>query len=102
MTRALILGAALLIVGSGTPPQSVPSAADLDTLLAPVALYPDQLLGPMLICAGNPGKVAALSEWMRSQQSLKGSELSAAATQSGFEDCHAALVLFPEVVHWME
>ena len=102
MTRAFILAGALLIVGSGTPTQSVPSAGDLDTLLAPVALYPDQLLGPMLICAGNPGKVAALSEWMRSQQSLKGSDLQAAAVQAGFEDCHAALVLFPDVVNWME
>ena len=103
MTRALILGAALLIAsGSASPTQSVPSAADLDNLLAPVALYPDQLLAPMLVCAGNPGKVAALSEWMRSQQSLKGTDLQAAAAQSGFEDCHAALVLFPDVVNWME
>ena len=38
MTRALILGAALLIAsGSASPTQSVPSAADLDNLLAPVA-----------------------------------------------------------------
>ena len=101
--RASILAAVLLLaIGAGAPTQSAPKPSDLDTLLAPVALYPDQLLGPMLVCAGNPGKVAALSEWMRSQPSLKGGDLQAAATQAGFDDCHAALVLFPEVVNWME
>jgi hypothetical protein len=102
MTRVFMLAAGLLLAANGgKPAQTVPQAADLDTLLAPVALYPDQLLGPMLVCAGNPGKVAALSEWMHSQQSLKGSDLQAAAAQSGFDDSYVALVLFPEVVNWM-
>src|SRR5580765_5315402 len=99
MTRALILAAGLLLAASsGAATQQ--AAADLDSLLAPIALYPDQLLGPMLICAGNPGKVAAFDEWLRSQ-TAKGSDLQAAAVQGGFEDCHAALVPFPEVVTWM-
>ena len=36
----------------------------LDKLLAPVALYPDQLLSQMLICAGNPARVQELSGWL--------------------------------------
>jgi hypothetical protein len=101
MTRVLFLAAALVAAaGSGASMQTA-SATDLDTLLAPVALYPDQLLGPMLICAGNPGKVAALSEWLRSHESTTGSELQAAAAQSGFDDNYVALVPFPEVIHWM-
>ena len=61
---SLIVSAAIVSFSSGapngsapsgsTPAQSVPSAAELDTLLASVALYPDQLLGPMLIAAGPP------------------------------------------------
>src|SRR5215471_15605926 len=102
MIRALTITAGLLLaLAGGSSTQSVPPAADLDSLLAPVALYPDQLLGPMLVCAGNPGKISALSEWMRSQ-TVKGSELQAAASQSGFDDCFVALVLFPDVVHWMD
>jgi Protein of unknown function (DUF3300) len=34
----------------------------LDRLLAPIALYPDQLLAQMLVCAENPGKIGALAE----------------------------------------
>ena len=71
------------------------TAADaLDRLLAPIALYPDQLLAQMLLCAANPGKVATLGEWLASQ-TLKGTELQDAATKSGFEPSFVALVLFP-------
>jgi hypothetical protein len=101
MTRALLLAAALSLTAASGPSTQAAATADLDALLAPVALYPDQLLGPMLICAGNPGKVAALSEWLRSHGSTKGSDLQTAAAQSGFDDSYVALVLFPEVVEWM-
>ncbi len=73
---------------------------ELDRLLAPIALYPDQLLAEMLLCAGNPGKVAALNEWLASQ-TAKGSELQDAAAKSGFEPSFVALVLFPDVVSHM-
>jgi hypothetical protein len=78
-----------------------PSAADLDRLLAPIALYPDQLLAQMLLSATNPGRVGALNEWLASQQALKGSELQDAATKAGFDPSYVALVVFPDVVNAM-
>ena len=78
-----------------------PTATALDQLLAPIALYPDALLAQMLVSASNPGKVAALAEWLASQQALKGTELQDAATKSGFEPSLVALVLFPQVVNAM-
>jgi Protein of unknown function (DUF3300) len=77
------------------------TADALDRLLAPIALYPDALLGQMLLCAANPGKVGALSEWLLSHESLKGTELQDAATAAGFDESFAALALFPEVVNTM-
>jgi hypothetical protein len=84
-----------------TPEKPAPKPDELDRLLAPVALYPDQLLAQMLLCASNPGKVGALSEWLASNQTLKGSELQDAAVKSGFEPSFVALVLFPQVVNTM-
>jgi len=81
-------------------PKQAATPDALDSLLAPIALYPDQLLAQMLLCASNPGKVATLHEWLASQ-TLKGSELQDAATKSGFEASFAALVLFPQVVEAM-
>ncbi len=84
-----------------TPEKPAPKPDELDRLLAPVALYPDQLLAQMLLCASNPGKVGALGEWLASNQTLKGSELQDAAVKSGFEPSFVALVLFPQVVNTM-
>ena len=87
----------------GTPAKAAkaPSADVLDKLLAPIALYPDQLLAQMLLCASNPGKVAALSEWLASHPNEKGTALQDAATKAGFDQSFVALVLFPDVVNDM-
>jgi Protein of unknown function (DUF3300) len=83
-----------------TPSKPAPKPEELDRLLAPVALYPDALLTQMLLCTANPGKVAALNEWLASQ-TAKGTDLQDAATKSGFEASFVALVLFPQVVETM-
>jgi hypothetical protein len=83
----------------GTP--AAPTAAELDKLLAPIALYPDQLLAQMLMCAAKPSKVAALSEWLASHQSQKGTELQDAATKAGFDPEFVAMALFPDVINSM-
>ena len=70
-------------------------------MLAPVALYPDQLLAQMLLCAANPAKVAAFDEWLASHQSATGTALQDAARASGFEPSFVALALFPDVVQTM-
>src|SRR5690242_13211301 len=77
------------------------SAANLDELLAPVALYPDSLLAQMLMSAANPGKIAELDKWLTSNQTLKGTALQDAAVKAGFEPSFVALVLFPQVVTYM-
>ena len=69
--------------------------------VAPIALYPDALLGPMLLSAENPSRIGALSEWLRSHETLKGTALQDAAKASGFTDSYVALVLFPQVVNTM-
>jgi hypothetical protein len=81
--------------------QAVPAPAELDKLIAPVALYPDTLLGQVLMCAGKPARVGALSEWLRSNDQLKGTALQDAAKAAGFEPACVALVIFPDVINAM-
>src|SRR5262245_54630910 len=73
----------------------------LDKLLAPVALYPDQLLAQMLLCSSDPRKVGELSAWLKQMSTLKGSELQKAAEKAGFEPSFVALAPFPQVVDLM-
>ena len=51
--------------------------------------------------ATNPGKVGALSEWLRSHESLSGTALQDAAKAAGFGESFAAIALFPQVVTTM-
>src|SRR5688500_14758611 len=105
-----LIGATMIVVVSlachdGTMAQSKQAAslkpADLDGLLAPVALYPDQLLAQMLLCAAEPAKVVALHTWLQSNTALKGTELQDAATVEGFDPNFVAMTLFPDVVKFM-
>jgi hypothetical protein len=112
MTRRLIAATVLLLMAC-SPPQT-PAAAQaalptqtaaqsplptgtLDQLLAPIALYPDQLLAQMLMSATDPAKITELDKWLKSQK-LKGTQLQDAAVKAGFDASFVALTLFPEVV----
>jgi uncharacterized membrane protein YgcG len=96
-----ISGALIVVVAALSLSAAPLKPAELDTLLGPIALYPDALLSQILLAAENPGKVGALSEWINAQPALKGSELQDAAGKAGFEASFVALTVFPDVVHWM-
>ncbi len=83
--------------GSGTPL----SPEALDRLLAPIALYPDQLLAQMLLCAMDPAGVTALDQFLKSHPTLKGTELQDAALKDNFEPSFVAMALFPQLVSSM-
>jgi hypothetical protein len=108
----MIVATALCFVACGSPrgeaapraqtPQTPQAtAAALDQSLAPVALYPDALLAQMLMCATDPAKVTELDKWLKSNTSLKGTQLQDAAVKASFEPSFVALVLFPTVVERM-
>src|SRR5262245_33361507 len=73
----------------------------LDKLLAPVALYPDQLLAQVLLCSGNSSKVGELGAFLKKNPQLKGSDLQQAVQDAGFEPSFVALAPFPQVVELM-
>jgi hypothetical protein len=76
-------------------------STDLDRLLGPIALYPDQLLAQILLSASDPKKVVELYDWLRINDTLKASALQDAAVKAGYEPSFVALVLFPQVVQQM-
>jgi hypothetical protein len=92
---------AILLAVLGPPAHAQLDPAYLDKLMAPVALYPDQLLAQILLCSGNSSKVSDLGGWLKANVRLKGSELQEAAAQAGFEPSFVALAPFPQVVELM-
>jgi uncharacterized protein DUF3300 len=82
-------------------PQTQQTPSDIDSLVAPIALYPDQLLAQILMCAGDPESVKNLDAFLKANPKLKGTELQDAALLKGFEPSFVALALFPDVVQRM-
>ena len=73
----------------------------LEELLAPIALYPDLLLGQVLAASVNSQEVLDGGNWLLQNQDLKGDELDAAARKVGFGAAMRALMHFPSVVDMM-
>ena len=74
----------------------------MDKLLAPIALYPDALLAQTLACASSPDQVHEVSEWLKKNAQLQGSDLQQATEQAGFDASFVAIVLFPDVLKLLE
>ena len=58
-----------------SPTQDLLKAEQLDQLLAPIALYPDNLLAQILMAATYPLEVVEADRWVKENKNLKGEEL---------------------------
>ena len=77
------------------PPQQQIS---VDDLVAPIALYPDQLLAQILTASTNAQEVLDGGNWLLQNQNLKGDALTNAAKRAGFSPSVQYLMSFPQVV----
>jgi uncharacterized membrane protein YgcG len=80
------------------PPAPALTPDQLDTLVAPIALYPDPLLSQILVASTYPLEVVEANQWMDQNKSLKGPALLDAAKQQSWDPSVQGLVAFPEVV----
>jgi hypothetical protein len=74
------------------------SQAELDQMLAPVALYPDSLLTQVLIAATYPLEIVAAARWSRQNPHLDGEEAVAAVADRDWDPSVKAMVAFPELL----
>jgi len=59
------------------PPQTAPIPPDqLDSLVAPIALYPDPLLAQVLAASTYPVEIVELQQWLTKNPGLKDKALS--------------------------
>ena len=84
---------------SDTPVLQAPSSAhDLANLVAPIALYPDALLGQVLVACTYPLEVVEAQQWLQQNSTLPNRELLEAAQQQNWDPSVQALVAFPGVL----
>ena len=69
--------------------------------MAPVALYPDSLLAQITTASTNPQEILDVDNWLQQNSGLRGTALTDAAQQQGFDPAFIALVNFPQVLEMM-
>ena len=74
------------------------SPEQMDSLIAPIALYPDPLLSQVLAASTYPLEVVEAQQWLQQYGNLRGEELVDAAKQQNWDPSVQALVVFPEVL----
>jgi hypothetical protein len=77
------------------------TAAELQALVAPIALYPDALVAQILSASTFPDQVAIANYWMGQNKSLTGSALMQAVDTQSWDPSVKALTQFPSVLENM-
>jgi hypothetical protein len=93
---------------SPTAPQTKPASpllpARLGQMLAPIALYPDDLLADVLAAATYPLDVVEAARWLQDPQNaaLKGDQLFAALRQKSWDPSVKGLAPFPRLLRMLD
>ncbi len=112
LTQAVAVVCAMLLVpgdaillAQDQPPQAPPPPAQaplppnaLDSLVAPVALYPDPLLSQILVASTYPLELVEAEQWLQRNSVLTGPALTQAAAQQNWDPSVQALVVFPDLM----
>jgi hypothetical protein len=107
--RRLVCGASLTIVmliADAIPAEEAAAKPfkeeEIAALLAPVALYPDQLLVQILMASTYPFEVVQAYRWVQQNESLEGQALADAAGKQPWDTSVQALTAVPDVLKMMD
>ncbi len=80
---------------------AAPTADQLYQLVAPIALFPDNLVAMVLAASTYPDEVSAAYQWLQQNASLKGQQLAEAANQQPWDASVKGLTAFSDVLSQM-
>jgi len=78
-------------------PPKIPNN-QLDSLVAPIALYPDPLLAQILAASTYPLEVIQLEQWLKRNSNLKQDALASAVAKQTWDPSVQSLAIYPDVV----
>src|SRR6478609_4904158 len=107
----LMPGEGVLFAQSTTPAPAAPAAPtttepveaklpaeQLDSLVAPIALYPDTLLAQALVASTYPLEIVQLQQWLVKNKDLKGQALTDAAAKQPWDPAIQSMAVIPDLV----
>jgi len=106
------LGQSVLLAQQPSPAQSQTTTAtpaagatqkipndQLDSLVAPIALYPDPLLSQTLVASTYPLEIIQLEQWLKRNPNLKDKALLDAVEKQTWDPSIQAMASFPDVLN---
>ncbi len=96
--------AALPVVSTPSQSQGTLTQQQLEKLVAPVALYPDQVLADILAASTYPGEVVEAARFVSdpARVGMDGAALTQAADGEDWDASVKALLMFPQVLQMMD
>jgi Protein of unknown function (DUF3300) len=70
----------------------------LQQLVAPIALYPDELVAQIVAASTYPAQIVEADRWLQQHTNLKGEQLTTAVDQQPWDPSVKALTQFPSVL----
>jgi len=108
MRKLLVVSGNLLFVvmlcmslGTAQAQDAAFSEAELDQMMAPIALYPDSLLAQILMASTYPADVAEAVKWSKDNPDQDGDAAVEAVQDKSWDPSVMSLVAFPQVLTMM-
>ncbi|HKS08635.1 MAG TPA: DUF3300 domain-containing protein [Pyrinomonadaceae bacterium] len=104
----VVIGVAVLAPGNSRVFAQMPQTqmtetpADVQQLVAPIALYPDELVAQVLAASTYPTQIVEADRWLEQHSGLQGEQLAAQVDQQRWDPSVKALTEFPSVVSNMD
>jgi uncharacterized membrane protein YgcG len=107
--RCVLFASAILLTISPSAVQTGPDSSSsqllkpeqLEALVAPIALYPDELLANVLAASTYPLEVVQADRWLKERKNLKGETLKTEVDKQAWDDSIKALVPTADVLAMM-
>lgn len=77
------------------------SKEQIEQLVAPIALYPDDLLSQVLMASTYPLEVVSAARWLKANPKLKGKDLENALQKQPWDPSIKSLVAVPQVLNML-
>jgi len=90
------------VSAAGEQQEQALNSQQLESLVSPIALYPDSLLAQILTASTYPLQLVTAARWVQQNGNLNDKERVAAAGSQGWDASIQALVAFPTVLQMMD
>ena len=89
------------VIAQGAEANAVFKPEELEQIVAPIALHPDDLIAQILMASTYPLEVVQAERWAKQNASLKGDALTKALEAQDWDPSVKSLVNFPQVLTMM-